>query len=137
MTPDTFYVSPTGSDTNPGTEAQPWRTIQYAAETLQAGETVLIRTGEYAEWVRPQRSGEEGKPITYAAYPGEVVTLNGAEIQLPSDTPKAPRKPHPTHDWVGAHIGHPLQMGGLFQIEERSHIIVKGIARHQCGTQPR
>ncbi len=128
-----FYISPTGSDTNPGTEAQPWRTIQHAAETLQAGETVFIRAGEYAEWVRPQHSGAEGKPITYAAYPGEVVTINGAEIQLPANTPRMPRPPHPTHDWVGAHIGHPLQMGGLFQVEERSHIVVRGLRVINAG----
>lgn len=133
MKPDTFYISPTGSNTNPGTEAQPWQTIQHAAERLQAGQTVLIRAGEYVEWVRPQHSGEEGKPITYAAYPGEVVTLNGAEIQLPADTPRAPRPPHPTHDWVGAHIGHPLQMGGLFQVEGRSHIQVKGLRIFNAG----
>lgn len=133
MTPDTFFVSPTGSDSNPGTEAQPWRTIQHAAETLQAGETVLIRAGEYAEWVRPQHSGNEGKPITYAAYPGENVTLNGAEIELPAHMPRMPRPPHPTHDWVGAHIGHPTAFGGLFQIEGRSHIIVKGLRIINAG----
>lgn len=128
-----FYVSPNGSDTNPGTEFQPWQTIQHAAETLQAGQTVLIRAGEYVEWVRPQHSGEEGKPITYAAYPGEIVTLNGAEIQLPANTTRMPRKPHPTHDWVGAHIGHPVQMGGLFQVEGRSHIQVKGLRIFNAG----
>jgi len=133
MPPFTFYISPTGSDSNPGSEAQPWKTIQRAAETLQAGETVLIRAGEYREWVRPQHSGAEGKPITYAAYPGEIVTLNGAQIELPAHTPKAPRPPHPTHDWVGAHIGHPEEIGGLFQIEGRSHIIVKGLRITHAG----
>jgi hypothetical protein len=128
-----FYVSPAGSDTNPGTESQPWRTIQHAAETLQAGETVLIRAGEYSEWVRPQQSGAEGKPITYAAYPDEIVTLNGAEIELPAHTPRMPRPPHPTHNWVGAHIGHPTAFGGLFQIEGRSHIIVKGLRIINAG----
>lgn len=133
MAPNTFYVSPAGSDSNPGSETQPWRTIQHAAETLQAGETVLIRAGEYKEWVRPQHSGREGQPITYAAYPGEVVTLNGAEIELPAHTPKASRPPHPTHDWVGARIGHPEAIGGLFQIEGRSHIIVKGLRVINAG----
>jgi hypothetical protein len=133
MTPTTYYVSPIGSDSNLGTEAQPWRTIQHAAETLQAGETVLIRAGEYQEWVRPQHSGAEGNPITYAAYPGEIVTLNGAGIQLPANTPRMPRKPHPTHDWPGMRIGHPVQMGGLLQIEKRSHIIVKGLRVINAG----
>ncbi len=133
MTPSTFYVSHAGSDTNPGTESQPWRSIQHAAETLQAGETVLIRAGEYSEWVRPKNSGLPEKPITYAACPGEVVTINGAGIELPANTPRMPRALHPTHDWVGAHIGHPVQLGGLFQIEERSHIIVRGLQIINAG----
>ena len=29
-----FYVSPSGLDTNPGTLATPWKTIQKAANTL-------------------------------------------------------------------------------------------------------
>jgi hypothetical protein len=34
----TFYVSTTGSDSNPGTPAAPWRTIQKAFNTLTAGQ---------------------------------------------------------------------------------------------------
>jgi len=59
--------------------------------------------------------------------------LNGAEIELPANTPRMPRTPHPTHDWPGMRIGHPLQMGGLFQIEGRSHIIVKGLRIINAG----
>ena len=40
-----YYVSKSGSDSNPGTEAQPWETIQKAAKTLLAGDTVYIKTG--------------------------------------------------------------------------------------------
>ena len=40
-----YYVTPDGDDANPGTESQPWRTIQKAADTLVAGDTVYIRAG--------------------------------------------------------------------------------------------
>ena len=41
----TYYVALTGSDTNPGTQAAPWRTIQKAANTLVAGDTVVVQSG--------------------------------------------------------------------------------------------
>ncbi len=65
-----------GNDSNPGTESQPWRTIQKANNTLQSGDTVHIRAGTYQESIIPSRSGTEGNYITYAAYPGEEVILD-------------------------------------------------------------
>ena len=43
----TYYVSTTGNDTNPGTQTQPWKTIQKAADTMVAGDTVKIQPGTY------------------------------------------------------------------------------------------
>ncbi len=42
-----FFVSPTGSDSNPGTQAQPWLTIQHAANVDTAGVTVHVLPGTY------------------------------------------------------------------------------------------
>lgn len=53
----TYYVSVTGNDNNPGTESQPWRTIQKAANTVQAGDTVIVLPGIYKENVVFRRSG--------------------------------------------------------------------------------
>lgn len=47
----TYYVATNGSDSNPGTQAQPWITIQRAANTIAAGDTVNIAAGDYAEVV--------------------------------------------------------------------------------------
>src|SRR5512140_3133527 len=55
-----YYVDPTGDDSNAGTAAHPWRTIQKAADTLVAGETVYIKAGTYHERVVPQNSGSAG-----------------------------------------------------------------------------
>src|SRR5690349_15174601 len=46
-----FYVSVAGSDSNPGSEAAPWRTVQHAADTARAGSTVNVRGGIYEELV--------------------------------------------------------------------------------------
>jgi parallel beta-helix repeat protein len=72
-----YYVATTGNDANPGTQSQPWRTIQRAANTLVAGDTVYVRAGTYDEAVTPVRSGRGELYITYQAYPNETVVVNG------------------------------------------------------------
>ena len=72
-----YYVAPHGNDANPGTESQPWRTIQKAANALVAGDTVYIRGGAYNESVRFFKSGTQGNPITLTNYGNEIVTING------------------------------------------------------------
>ena len=73
----TYYVAPGGNDTWPGTDAQPWASIDHAATVMQAGDTVLIRGGEYYESVETRFSGASGAPITFQAYPGETPILDG------------------------------------------------------------
>lgn len=71
----TYYVATTGDDGNSGTEASPWRTISKANNTLNAGDTVYVRAGTYAERINPNNNGSSGNFITYRAYPGETVWL--------------------------------------------------------------
>ena len=44
-----YYVATTGSDSNPGTLAQPFRTIVKGVSVLKPGETTFVRAGTYAE----------------------------------------------------------------------------------------
>jgi hypothetical protein len=80
-----YYVAKNGSNSNPGTEAQPWLTIQKAASTLTAGDTVYVKAGTYREQVRPRNSGTDGNVITYAAYPGNIVIIDGTGLSAGSD----------------------------------------------------
>lgn len=80
-----YYVAPTGNDSSPGTLDEPWLTIHKAADMLEAGETVYIRAGTYHERLIPKNSGRPGNEITYAAYPGEAVTIDGEGVSLPDD----------------------------------------------------
>lgn len=80
-----FYVSPSGSDSNPGTYAKPWRTIQKAADNLIAGQTVHILPGTYYEKFAPRNSGNAAGYITYTADPGTVV-LDGSGVSMSTDS---------------------------------------------------
>ncbi|MBT7162389.1 MAG: pectate lyase, partial [Victivallales bacterium] len=39
----TVFISPSGDDANPGTLAQPFRTIQHGVNLLQPGDTCFVR----------------------------------------------------------------------------------------------
>ena len=43
----TFYVATNGSDSNPGTSAAPFLTLNKAANTAVAGDTVIVQNGTY------------------------------------------------------------------------------------------
>jgi hypothetical protein len=77
-TGQTFYVATTGSDSNPGTLAEPWRNVQKALNTLQAGQRALVRAGTYSQNLTFTRAGTAAAPITVAAYPGERPVLHPA-----------------------------------------------------------
>lgn len=65
-----YYISPAGNDTNPGTLAQPWRTIYKAVNSLQSGQIGIVNAGTYNESINIVRSG-----ITLEAS-GKVITKN-------------------------------------------------------------
>jgi parallel beta-helix repeat protein len=73
--PNVFYVSPSGKNENPGTKALPWLTLPKAAQTLKAGQTVLVESGTYTEGLYIGTSGAPGKPITFGAAPGATPTI--------------------------------------------------------------
>ena len=74
------YVATDGNDNNPGTLAQPFATIQKAADVMVAGDTCYIRGGSYHETVTMQsKNGTAANPITFTNYQDEVVELNGTE----------------------------------------------------------
>jgi Right handed beta helix region/Protein of unknown function (DUF1565) len=52
-----LFVSPNGVDSNPGTELQPFRTIDRAAKAAQAGTTVHVMPGSYRGTVQTAQSG--------------------------------------------------------------------------------
>ena len=85
----TFYVAPTGKDSNPGTFSKPFATLSRARDAVRGkiaaglSEDVLVQIhgGNYVQTqaltFTPDDSGTEKYAITYAAAAGETVALNG------------------------------------------------------------
>ena len=92
--PNTYYVDGQGlcgqcSDTR--TRAQnsittPWCKVGRAVAQLQAGDTVYVRAGLYKEGISIKTGGAAGKPIVYAAFPGEQAELQaGIPVHIEAD----------------------------------------------------
>ncbi len=105
---DTYFVATDGRDTHPGTAAQPWRTIQHAADEMAAGDTVYVRGGRYRERVEAYASGTTNAPIVYRAFPGETAVLDGTGVVMTE------------HD-------------GLFELHGVSHIEVRDLGIVNSG----
>lgn len=81
----TYYVSTQGNDSNAGTLSAPWRTIQHAANSAYAGDTVKVEGGTYNEIVRMKRSGNAKHGyITFTNYPGQTPILDGTGLNVGS-----------------------------------------------------
>ncbi|MEI6488555.1 MAG: T9SS type A sorting domain-containing protein [Bacteroidota bacterium] len=74
---NTFYVATTGSNSNTGSSANPWLTIQYAANHIASGDTVIVNSGTYNERVTINTAGSANHPIVFLAQPSRTVYMNG------------------------------------------------------------
>ena len=77
--PTSYYVATDGDDSDAGTLAEPFETIQHAANLARPGDTIYIRGGTYRETVTPARSGNALAEITFTAYQNETVIISGAD----------------------------------------------------------
>jgi len=75
---DTLFVATSGSDENPGTQSQPFRTVQKALDNVKAGTLVYIRQGSYKSRLDMIKltHGTEEKWIKVAGFPGETIELD-------------------------------------------------------------
>ncbi|HBE03578.1 MAG TPA: hypothetical protein DC049_14080 [Spirochaetia bacterium] len=72
-----FYLSPAGSDKNPGSLEKPWQTMQYAVENLNAGSTLYVRQGIYQGDIVIKKSGAANAYINLENYIGEKPVIDG------------------------------------------------------------
>lgn len=87
-----LFVSPSGDDRAPGTLERPFRSLERARDEIRSmretgwpeeGVTVFLRGGAYFREkpleLRPEDSGEERAPVTYASYAGERAVVTGGK----------------------------------------------------------
>ncbi|MHC4995846.1 MAG: right-handed parallel beta-helix repeat-containing protein [Planctomycetota bacterium] len=75
----TLHVATDGRPNGAGTEADPYQTIQQAADVMGPGDVCVVHEGVYRETVRLTRSGRRGAPIRFVAARGERVVLDGTD----------------------------------------------------------
>lgn len=90
-----WYVAPTGDDRASGTIEEPFATVQRAQTSAQPGDFVYLRGGVYvmqesqisqregiyARITTLNKSGEEGRPITYKAYQEEKPVFDCSAVK--------------------------------------------------------
>src|SRR5437899_4241268 len=78
-----YYVAPTGSDSNPGTQSQPFLTIQKGINSAVAGDTVHVQPGTYnTPGLTSSSSGNSGAPITIISdtkWAAKVIVTNNPD----------------------------------------------------------
>jgi hypothetical protein len=79
----TYHVAPTGNDADAGSSAAPWRTLQKAATSVVAGDTVVVHAGSYTP-VTLARSGTATNPIRFVNAPGARPVVTGSSGTLVS-----------------------------------------------------
>jgi hypothetical protein len=81
-----LYVSPKGADTNPGTKARPFATLERARDAARAAKhdtpiTIWLRGGDYRRTttfaLTSADSGTSNSPVVYRAMPGERARIVG------------------------------------------------------------
>ncbi|MBK5093881.1 MAG: right-handed parallel beta-helix repeat-containing protein, partial [Actinobacteria bacterium] len=81
---NTYYVSPSGSNSNPGTREAPWATPGYGSKELHAGDTMVILGGRYSlstygdDMITPT-TGASGAWITIKGEVGNRPVLAGKD----------------------------------------------------------
>ncbi|KUL24778.1 pectate lyase [Streptomyces regalis] len=84
----TLVVATDGSDSAPGTLAQPLRTIQRAVDLARPGDVITVRGGIYAltDNITITASGTASQPVSLGPYQGERVVVDGEQLPA-SHTP--------------------------------------------------
>src|SRR6478735_2789022 len=89
--PGALFVALNGSDSNAGTEASPWLTLQHAVSAAADGSTIVVRAGEYHQgnvvnnWTSHLNNTPVDSKMLDPAYPmagsPDMVFYNGLPLR--------------------------------------------------------
>ena len=77
-----YFVSPGGSESNPGTIDAPFLLINTAVSKALPGDTIFLREGNYQQKVMVAVSGTAEKQIVITAYKNERPVLDGSGLSI-------------------------------------------------------
>lgn len=122
MSAATYYVATNGNNSADGSIATPWLTIQHAADSVSAGDTVLISHGAYEEAVQTSIAGTTGNRITLRANPTNTAPTLLYQIRL--------QNPYYTVDGLTFHKGSDshknasASWGADIRVEAAAHNVI-------------
>jgi len=117
----TYYVAENGNDSNPGTETEPWASVDEAADTMVAGNTVYVKQGTYSGFM-VSRSGTADDYISYLAYPGDTPIIGQIYFGEGASYNR----------FVGFEITNPSG-GGVQMNHNNDHNIISNCHIHHCN----
>ncbi|MHC4714983.1 MAG: putative Ig domain-containing protein, partial [Planctomycetota bacterium] len=133
--PQTYYVATDGNDGWPGTQAQPWATLQYAVDTIAAGDTIIVENGTYVG-CRIRYSGTAGNVKTLKAENSGGVLVNSASAQCTTPSNIEVKADTPTNGvayWQVEGIESTSSANFGFEVQYGDHVTVKDCETHTNG----
>jgi hypothetical protein len=132
---EALYISPSGKDSNPCSEAQPCLTMGHAYEKASAGQSVQLLSGSYPGQTIPGTSKAGSAHVVFSPAPGASVTVTntiyvfGSHVTIEGLTVKdvvtgnydqTPGRPNPSDVSL-------LDLTGRnFEIDSASEVTVEG-----------
>lgn len=102
----TYYIATTGSDSNLGTQSQPWATFAYAFSKMSGGDTLYVMDGTYNQTIANIPAGSPGNYT-------KIYALNNHKVDID---------------------GKGTISSTLLNVNSTSHVEVKGIKVHHGGS---
>ena len=128
----TYFVSAAdGNNNNPGNQQdKPLRTIQAAINKAQAGDTIAVRGGTYAERLHIQKPGTTGSPSITTVFQDEKPIKDGITRNTPQYSGLLSRQKSQDIQLAGLTICNSGGRGLL--ISKSSRIAVRGTTIEKC-----
>lgn len=82
---NTYYVANSGSNSNPGTNALPVKTITYAYSLVSAGDVIIVKPGTYTDYtpwagLNFNKNGTSANPITIKSQYKWQAIIDGGNV---------------------------------------------------------
>jgi hypothetical protein len=123
-TPCVIFVSTRGSDDNQGTLFKPYATIQKAADTVGAGDTVCVLAGYYKQKVAIKNvKASKDKPVVFTAL-GKVVINGPNDIFVENPLPTIHSDSTPISN--PKHLYYPYYRGAVVRLDNCTNVTFAG-----------